>query len=123
MRGRRVAGTRIANMPSGKRVNQLSEGFPLVEEKKLTAPSPARVLENCRRDVRSDERVDDEGRGGESRDESTPLKSRDVRDDDGRQQLQAAKERSAMLFRGAVCNPITHVYPLLIGSEQRVKRE
>ena len=74
-----------------------------------TSPAPAGVLEHRGGDIRANERVDDEGRGGESRDESTPLESRDVRDDDGRQQLQAARERSAMLYGIAACTEHSRV--------------
>ena len=59
-------------------MTQTREGF------ERTSPAPAGVLEHGGGDVRADERVDDEGSGGESRDQSTPLESRDVRDDNGR---------------------------------------
>ena len=90
----------MANMPSvsvdvGEFMDtETREGFG------RTSPAPAGVLEHGGGDVGANERVNNEGRGSESRDESTPLEGRDVRDDDGRQQLQAAREKSAMLSQG-----------------------
>ena len=57
-----------------------------------TAPSPVRVREDAGRDVRADEGVDDERRGGQARDETTPLERRDIGDDDLGEDLESTRD-------------------------------
>lgn len=60
------------------------------KESGRTSPAPACVLEHGGGDVRANEGVDDERCGREAVHEASPFEGRDVRDDDGREELQAA---------------------------------
>lgn len=56
--GKTVAGTMIANMPSDKGRGSVIIG---IRKTQRTSPSPCGVFQNSRRDIGTDERVDDIG--------------------------------------------------------------
>ena len=77
------------------------------EGRRRTYPAPSGVLVDRRRDVRADEGIDDERCGSEAV-KPAPLERRDVRDDDGRQKLQASAARQRG-HRDGVCKGIEDV--------------
>lgn len=98
IRGKRVRGTSIANMPS---INDQIRLYPLsrieadeeskcYKAKRRTSPSPPYTLQNSHRDIWADEPIDEKGERDQSRDETAPFECCEVGNDDLCEELKAA---------------------------------